>query len=73
MENGSRRTARAFYKEFPSLNESSVRNFKKKYSKEQGHKKKMNGSSCVSILNRKRGRQPMLRSIDQKVGDFMIA
>ena len=41
MENGSRRIARAFQKEFPNLNASSVRNFMKKYAKEQGHKKKM--------------------------------
>ena len=60
MENGSCRTARAFQKEFPNLNESSVRNFMKKYAKEQGPKKKMNGSCCVSIPNRKRGRPPML-------------
>ena len=72
-KNGSRRTARAFQKEFPNLNESSVRNFMKKYAKEQGLKKKMNGSSCVSIPNRKRGRPPMLGSIDQKVRDFLIA
>ena len=45
----------------------------KKYAKEQGHTKKMNGSSCVSIPNRKQGRPPMLGSIDQKVRDFLIA
>ena len=73
MENGSRRTARAFQKKFPNLNESSVRNFMKKYAKEQGHKKKMNGHSCVNVTNRKRGRPPMLGSIDQKVRDFLIA
>ena len=73
MENGSRRTARAFQKEFPNLNDSLVCNFMKKYAKEQGHKEKMNGSSCVSIPNRIRGRPPMLGSIDQKVRDFLIA
>ena len=73
MENGSRRTARVFQEEFPKLSESSVRNFMKKYAKEQGHKEKMNGSSCVSIPNRIRGRPPMLGSIDQKVRDFLIA
>ena len=73
MENGLRRTACAFQKEFPNLNESSVHNFMKKYAKEQGQKKKMNGSSCVSIPNRKRGCPHMLGSIDQKVRDFLIA
>ena len=73
MENGSRRTARAFQKDFPNLNESLVCNFMKKYAKEQEHTKKMNGSLCVSIRNRKRGRPPMLGSIDQKKRDFLIA
>ena len=44
----------------------------KNYAKEQGNKEKMNGSSCVSIPIRRRGRPPMLGSIDQKVRDFLI-
>ena len=72
MENGSRRTARAFQKEFPNINESSVCKFLKKYAKGKRHKKKMNGSSCVNIPNRKRGRLPMLGSIDPRVRDFLI-
>ena len=67
------RTARVLQKEFRNLNEISVRNFKKKYANEQGHKKKMNGYSCVSIPNRKRGLPSMLGSIDEKVRDFLIA
>ena len=66
------RTARVLQKEFRNLNEISVRNFKKKYANEQGHKKKMNRSLCVSIPNRKRGLPSILGSIDEKVRDFLI-
>ena len=73
MKNGSCRTARAFQKEFSKLNETTVRGFMKKYAKEREHKKKLNGSSCVSIPVRERGLPPMLKSIDRKVRDFLIA
>ena len=47
MEHGSRRDAKAFQKEFPDLNESTVRTFMKKYVEQRGLKKRLNASSSV--------------------------
>ena len=73
MKNGSRRTARAFQKEFPKLNGSTVCGFMKKYVKEREYKKKMNGSSFVNVPVRKQRRPAMLGNFNQKVRDFLIA
>ena len=47
--------------------------FMKKYVNEWEQKKKINGSSSVSISLKKRGRLAMLGSIDQKVKDILTA
>ena len=73
MEHGSRKAARAFQKEFPDLNESTMRTFMKKYVEQRGLKKRLNASSSVSLPSKRRGRPVLLGPIDRKVRDFLIA
>ena len=71
--NGPRRTARKFDKQYPNLNESTVRSFLKKYTAMKSRGKKNSTSPIKGIPAKRRGRPLMLRIVDKKIRDFLIA
>ena len=71
-QNGPRRTARKFDKQYPNLNESTVRSFLKKYTAMKNHGKK-NSTSPIKGMPAKRSRPLMLGTVDKKIWDFLIA
>ena len=71
-QNGPRRTARKFDKQYPNLNESTIRSFLKKYTAMKNRGKK-NSASMKGIPAKRRGRPLMLGIVDKKIRDFLIA
>ena len=65
-QNGPRRTARKFDKQYPNLNESTVRSFLKKYTAMKNHGKKNSTSPIKGIPAKRRGRSLMLGIVDKK-------
>ena len=72
-QNGPRRTARKFDKQYPNLNESTVRSFLKKYTAMKERGKKNSTSPIKGIPAKRRGRPLMLGKVDKKIRDFLIA
>ena len=72
-QNGARRTARKFDKQYPNLNESTVRSFLKKYTAIKNRGKKNSTSPIKGIPAKRRGRPAMLGIADKKIRDFLIA
>ena len=62
-ENGSAATVRKFKSDFPKLNKSTVRDFKKKYEEKLKISKKK-GENISTLLNEKRGRPLLLGKLD---------
>ena len=65
-QNGPRRTARKLYKQYPNLNESTVRSSLKKYTAVKNIEKKYSKSSIKGIPAKRRGRPLMLGIVDKK-------
>ena len=68
-----RRTARKFDKQYPNLNESTVRSYLKKYTAMKNRGKKTSTSPIKGIPAKRRGRPLMLGIVDKKIRDFLIA
>lgn len=68
-ENGNERARQHFLAEFPTLHESSIRNFKKMYLK----KVKETRSSVTSLPCRPKGRPPLLLGLDNKLINYLRA
>ena len=65
-ENGSTNTVRKFQKDFPSLKESTVREFRKKYQKMLKENKNENQSKKKASELEKQGRPLMFGNVDEK-------
>ena len=65
-QNGPRRAARKFDKQYPNLKESTVRSFLKKYTAMKNHGKKNSTSPIKGIPAKRRGRSLMLGIVDKK-------
>ena len=65
-QNGPRRAARKFDKQYPNLKESTVRWFLKKYTAMKNHGKKNSTSPIKGIPAKRRGRSLMLGIVDKK-------
>ena len=72
-QNGPRRTARKFDKQYPNLNESTVRSFLKKYTAMKNRGKKSSTSPIKGIPAKRRGIPLILETVDKKIRDFLIA
>ena len=63
-----------FHKKYPSLTESTVRNFKKRYLQRMAlERKKLNPEPLTTICNKERGRPPLLLELDDKLVSFLKA
>ena len=62
-ENGSAATVRKLKSDFPKLNKSTARDFKRKYEKKLKISKKK-GENISTLLNEKRGRPLLLGKLD---------
>ena len=71
-ENGSTNAARKFQKDFPSLKESTVREFRKKYQKMLKENKNENQSPKKALELEKQGRPLMLGNVDEKARFHII-
>ena len=65
-ENGSAATVRKFKSDFPKLNESTVRDFKRKYEEKLKISKKK-GENVSPLVTEKRGRPLLLDKLDELV------
>ena len=65
-QNGPRRTAGKFDKQYPNLNESTARSFLKKYTAMENRGKKNWTSPIKGIPAKRRGRPLMLGKADKK-------
>ena len=65
-QNGPRRTARKFDKQYPNRNESTVRSFLKRYTAMKNRGKKDSTSPIKGIPVKRRGRPLMLGIVDKK-------
>ena len=65
-QNGPRRTARKFDKQYPNRNESTVRSFLKRYTAMKNLGKKDSTSPIKGIPVKRRGRPLMLGIVDKK-------
>ncbi len=74
VENGNKNARLRFLKDFPSLNESTVRNFKKSYvEKMNQQRKQMNPQPVTEIQIQPRGRPPYMLELDNKLIKFLLA
>ena len=71
-ENGNIRTVRSFEKKFPTLSESTVRSFKKRYFEQLSQKSKEEVERAQSIKNRKTGRPLLLGELDDMVRKYLV-
>ena len=71
LENGNERARRHFLLQFPNLNESTVRNFKKGYKEQLAYQKKRNNPQ--PITSKPKGRPPLLLELDEKLIGFIRA
>ena len=63
-----------FSKDFPNLNESTVRNFKKSYVEKMNHQRKqMNPQPVTEIPIQPRGHPPYMLELDHKLRKFLLA
>ena len=65
-QNGPRRTALKFDKQYPNLNESTLSSFLKKYTAMKNRGKKNSTSRIKGIPAKRRGRPLMLGIVDEK-------
>ena len=65
-QNGSRRTTRKFDKQYPNLNESTVRSFLKKYTAIKNRGKKKLNITNQGYPSKRRSRPLMLGIVDKK-------
>ena len=72
-ENGPAASARHFKKKFLSLNESTVREFKKLYESEIKSALKQKRDHSKELLSARRGRPLLLGEIDSMVQRYLIA
>ena len=74
-ENGNINTVRKFKTDFPTLTESTVRTFKKKYFEELRHKTKEepDESQCIQKYSRQIGRPYLLGELDEMVRKYLLA
>ena len=71
-ENGNERARKHFSVEFPTLNESTIRNFKKMYlSKLSEERKKSNPGLVTALPVKPKGRPPLLLELDDKSIKFL--
>ena len=70
---GSSRAVKAFKVNYPSLNESTVRGFLKKYVSELKTARQKNRSPSKALNLNQRGRPLRLGPIDENVRKFLIA
>ena len=73
LQYGLRKTARKFQKQYPSLNESTVRTFVTKYKTLIKIKARTSQSPIKGIGKKRQGRPLMLGILDKKVRDFLVA
>ena len=66
-ENGNSNAIKHFEKDFPGLNESTVRNFKKKYYSQLSDARRKGKSTVTAIPSKVRGRPPVLMELDEKL------
>ena len=66
-QNGPRITARKFDKQYPNLNESTIRSFLKKYTAMKNRGRKNSTSPVKGIPAKRRDRPLMLRIVDKKI------
>ena len=73
-ENGNERANKKFRERYPSLTESTIRNFKKRYLQRMAlERKKLNPEPVTTICNKERGRPPLLLELDDKLVSFLKA
>ena len=71
-ENGNERARKHFSVEFPTLNESTIRNFKKMYlSKLSEERKKINPGLVTALPVKSKGRPPLLLELNDKLIKFL--
>ena len=74
LENGTERARQHFLTQFPKLNESTVRNFKKAYKDKLEHQRKQFQPKPVTEIPHKlKGRPPILLELDEKLIKFLRA
>ena len=71
-ENGSAATVQKFKSDFPKLNESAVRDFKRKYEEKLKISKKK-GENISILVTEKRGRPLLLGKLDEMVQKYIKA
>ena len=73
-ENGNINTVRKFNPEFPSLSESTVRSFKKKYYEQLREKSKeeLDKSQTIPRYSQKTGRPLLLGELDEMVRKYLL-
>ena len=71
-ENGSAATVQKFKSDFPKLNESAVRDFKRKYEEKLKISKKK-GENISILVTEKRGRPLLLGKLDEMVQRYIKA
>ena len=70
-ENGNSNAIKHFEKDFPGLNESTVRNFKKKYYSQLSDGRRKGESTVTAIPSKVRGRPSVLMELDEKLIRFI--
>lgn len=74
VENGNKNARLHFLKDFPSLNESTVRNFKKSYVEKMNQQtRQLNPQPVTEIPIQSRGRPPYMLELDNKLIKFLLA
>lgn len=73
LENGNERARRHFSAQFPNLNESTVRNFKRAYKSQLAKQTKQHliPQPITEIVPKPRGRPPILLELDQKLIKYL--
>ena len=73
-ENGNKRAREHFLRNFPKLNESMVRNFKKAYlMKMEFQRKQLHPQPVTQIPTQPRGRPPLMMELDSKLVKLLHA
>ena len=74
LENGNKSARNHFFKDFPNLNESTVRNFKKAYEERmKWQRKQLHPQPVNEISFQRQGRPPILLELDEKLVKFLLA
>ena len=70
-ENGKEKAREHFFKDFPDLKESTIKNFKKKYHVKLAETRKPGNTEVICIPSEVRGRPPILMELDNKLLTFL--